>query len=81
MGIDEEGFLSPDITAYIQKHRAPNPDWFQVATDLNRIAQRQFFLLSVPDHDKRAIISTRLFIRGLSHFQGVIILAERGHVI
>jgi hypothetical protein len=78
MGIDEAGFLSPEIAGYIQKHRAGNGEWFHIAEDLNHLAQRQLLSFSVPDHDQGAIISTLLFIRGLSNFQGAIILAERG---
>ena len=78
MSIDEAGFLSPTIEEYIKKYRAENPGWFQVAEDLNHLAQRQLLSISVPDHDQRIIISTLLFMRGLSNFQGAIILVQRG---
>lgn len=78
MGIDEQGFLSPQIAEFVQKHRAQNQGWFEVAKDLNRVAQRQLLSFSVSDHDQSALISTLLFMRGVSNFQGAIILAERG---
>jgi hypothetical protein len=78
MSIDEAGFLSPEIEGYIQKHRAENPGWFQIAEQLNLLAQRQLLSFSVPDHDRGTVISTLLFMRGLSNFQGAILLAERG---
>jgi hypothetical protein len=38
MSIEEQGFLSSDITAWIEKHRAENRAWFNHATNLNLLA-------------------------------------------
>lgn len=78
MTIDEQGFLSPEIHAWIGKHRTENRAWFALADDLNRIGQRQLALLNIPADDNQAFLTALLFMRGLSGFQGAILLAERG---
>jgi Family of unknown function (DUF5677) len=77
MSIDEQGFLSPDIAAYIDKHRAENGAWFNHAMDLNSVAQQ---LLQEVPLDDETFLSTLLFVRGLSSFQAAILLAERGMI-
>src|ERR1035438_3716239 len=78
MTIDEQGFLSPDIQAWIGKHRTENRAWFALAEDLNRIGQRQLALQNIPADDNQAFLTALLFMRGLSGFQGAILLVERG---
>ncbi len=78
MTIDEEGFLSSDIQNWIKKHRAENGAWFALAKELNLIGQRQMALLNVPAGDNQAFLTALLFMRGLSGFQGAIVLIERG---
>jgi hypothetical protein len=75
MTIDEEGFLSPKISGWIEKHRAENRAWFAHAMDLNSVAQR--LLLEVP-LDNETLPFKLFFVRGLSSFQAAILLAERG---
>lgn len=76
--IEETGFLSSEINEAIARHREANRTWFELADELNRVAQRQLSLWSVPADDSRAFIAALLFMRGLSNFQGAILLAERG---
>ncbi len=78
MTIDEQGFLSPDIQDWIRKHRTENVAWFALAEDLNGIGHRQLALLKVPAEDNQAFLTALLFMRGLSNFQGAILLVERG---
>jgi len=77
MSIEEKGFLSLEIAAYVDKHRAENRAWFSLATDLNSVAQQ--LLLEIPLDDE-AFPSVLLFVRGLSSFQAAILLAERGMI-
>src|SRR5271157_4126809 len=63
MSIEEKGFLSLEIAAYVDKHRAENRAWFSLATDLNSVAQQ--LLLEVPLDDE-TFPSVLLFVRGLS---------------
>jgi hypothetical protein len=78
MTIDREGFLSADISTWIEKHRRENREWFELASDLNRVAHQQLALLKIPSEDNKAFTAALLFIRGLSNFQGAILTAERG---
>src|ERR1700680_5016318 len=45
----EQGFLSPSITEWIERHRLANASWFGLAEDLNDVAKRKkhtFFYFS-----------------------------------
>jgi hypothetical protein len=75
MTIDEQGFLSPEIAAWIEKHRAEHRPWFTLAMNLNAAAHQ--LLLKIPLDDE-VFLLTLLFVRGLTSFQAAIILAERG---
>jgi hypothetical protein len=76
--ISEEGFLSPAVSEWIKRHRLANQGWFSLADDLNRVAMRLVPLLTVPPEDNHVFLATLLFLRGLSSFQGALLLAERG---
>lgn len=78
MSIDEEGFISPDIQDWINKHRNENSDWFRLAENMNRIGQQQLALLEIPTDNAKSFLIAMLFIRGLSGFQATVILTERG---
>lgn len=78
MTIDDQGFLSPEITSWVEKHRAENIAWFLLAESLNRIAHRQLGLLKIPADNNQLFVASLLFMRGLSNFQGAILLSERG---
>jgi len=78
MTIEEQGFLSPDISVWTGKHRAENSQWFELAENLNRIACGLLPHLSVPPDDNSKFLAALLFMRGLSNYQGAILLAERG---
>jgi hypothetical protein len=72
MTIDTDGFLSADISTWVEKHRKENREWFELASDLNRVAHQQLALLKIPSEDSKAFTAALLFIRGLSNFQGAI---------
>jgi hypothetical protein len=78
MAFEDRGFLSPDIEHWIKKHRAENRAWFDLAEDLNRVACPLLPKLVVPPGDNQMFLAAVLFIRGLSNFQGAILLVERG---
>jgi hypothetical protein len=78
MALDREGFLSPKIQEWISKHRAQNSAWFALAERLNQVALRQLGLPSIPDNDNQVFLTVLLFMRGLSIFEGAILMAERG---
>jgi hypothetical protein len=76
--LGEEGFLSPVISEWIKQHRLANQGWFSLADDLNRVAMRLMPSLIVPPEDDNVFLAVLLFLRGLSSFQGAVLLAERG---
>jgi hypothetical protein len=83
MCIDEVGFISPEVTHWIEKHRADNAAWFSFAERLNRIGQSLLHGLTVSNDDgqQSRFLAMLLFTRSLSNFQGVILMAERGMIV
>lgn len=78
MSLESEGYLSPDVGSWIAKHRSQHPEPFGLADRMNRTAQRAMMGCSVPDNDNRALLVVLLFARGLSSFQGGVLMMERG---
>jgi hypothetical protein len=84
MSIKEQGFLSPDIAHFIGKHRQDNKAAFDLADALNRTAQRLMLGAEVKAEGgtySEKNLAQLLFVRALSNFQGVILMAERGAVV
>lgn len=78
--IEKVGFLSEDIESWVQKHRSENKEWFDLSWGLNEIAQKTVLSLNPPKTDEQKILTILLMSRVLSHFQGVLILIERGMI-
>jgi len=77
--LDDEGFLSPGISTWIEQIRQENSEWFELAWKLNRIGQRQLVaLMKVTGMDTQKFLSALLFMRGLQNAQSAVMLAERG---
>jgi hypothetical protein len=76
--LSEEGFLSPEISEWIKRHRVAHQRWFALAGDLNRVAMRVIPRVTVPPGDNNIFLAVLLFLRGLSSFQGALLLSERG---
>jgi hypothetical protein len=77
----EVGFLSPQISTWIQKHRSENRDWFGLCEELNRLAQTGMLDLEPRKTDEQQLLVVLLLSRVISHFQAIILLAERGMVV
>jgi hypothetical protein len=80
MTIDEAGFLSSEIAAWAERHRTDPAcrGWFSLAERVNRLLQKAILALKVPDSDNQVWTATLLLLRGISSFQGTVVLAERG---
>jgi hypothetical protein len=76
--LEKDGFLSADIGEWIALNRQAHSRWFAVAHGLNQIAQKHFLDLSVDGDDLQSILVALLFTRGVTNFQGAIVLVERG---
>jgi hypothetical protein len=81
MDLEKDGFLSPDIAEWIELNRRANPRWFNLAYSLNRMAQRHLLSLAAKDDDLQEMLVALLYARGLTNFQGSVLLAERGHIV
>jgi len=79
MSLEDEGFLSPEISIWIEQIRHENWEWFELGRKFNRIAQHQLVtLVKVTEMDTQKFLSALLFMRGLQNAQGAVLLAERG---
>ena len=79
MSLEDEGFLSPEISTWIEQIRHENSEWFELAWQLNRIAQHQLVtMMKVTEMDTQKFLSAILFMRGLQNAQGAVMLVERG---
>jgi hypothetical protein len=76
--LEKDGFLSADIGEWITLNRQAHSRWFAVANGLNQIAQKHFLGVSVDGDDLRSILVALLFTRGVTNFQGAVVLVERG---
>jgi len=76
--LDESGFLSPLIASWIEKHRGSHSNWFAFADDVNQIGQKLMLALAPPKSDWQRVSASLVFSRVVSHFQAIILLAERG---
>jgi hypothetical protein len=78
--VDQAGFLSSEISSWIERHKS-NPrcrEWFVLAGDLNHFLQKAITMIKAPSDDSQIFNAVLLFLRGVSSFQGTILLAERG---
>jgi len=81
MSINAEGFLSPNINYFIDKHRKEFCDEFALAQDLNRVAQAMLMATTLQSDSaapNAEYLTALMFTRALSNFQGTILMAERG---
>jgi hypothetical protein len=76
--IEKIGFLSGDIGTWIEKHRQENKEYFDLSEGLNELSQSLMLQLEPKKDKEQEVIVSLLYCRVISHFQGVIILAERG---
>jgi hypothetical protein len=78
--LHERGFLSTDIENWIQKHRAENQEWFDLAEDVNLFANKTMYDFSIPKSSAKHLLVSTAYLRCLSQYQGVILLGERGMI-
>ena len=76
--IEEEGFLGIRVRDWIDGIRSKYSDFFELATDVNKVCQKVMLELDVKSRNSRGIIVASLYIRSLNTFQGLYLLAERG---
>jgi hypothetical protein len=78
--VEKEGYLSKQITQWIEKHRSENSAWFELCEDINRFSHTTMFTMTIHSKHLPEIIVASLYIRAMSNFQGIILMAERGMI-
>ncbi len=77
MTIDIEGFLSKDIDEYVNENHKKFESAFNLIKDLNKYSQSLMFKVNAHENVFQELVLAVLFIRSLSTFQSIIILAEK----
>lgn len=78
--IEKEGYLSKQITQWIEKHRKENSEWFELCEEINRFSHSTMFTMTIHNKYLPELIVASLYIRAMSNLQGIILLAERGMI-
>jgi len=78
--IEKSGFLSGQISQWIKKHRHENKLWFELCENLNQFSHSIMFDMVIHNEYPPEIIVSSLYVRAMSNFQGIIIMAERGMI-
>ena len=84
MTFETKGFLSPDIEDWRREFVAANAKGFELANEVNTLAQTLAFNTSLKNNDQTAhqnLLALQLLSRSLSNFQGAVLMAERGMTI
>ena len=72
------GFLSKDIGKYKKEHKRKNERIFQLCETLNKYAHAIMWKIKVTNEYLPEILSACAYVRVMSNFQSIIILAEYG---
>jgi hypothetical protein len=72
------GFLGLGISTWTNGYHELYSPWLKIYTEFNSFAQDVLFRCDVPSGNLRLTLAKTLFIRILSNYQGVYLLAERG---
>jgi hypothetical protein len=75
---EKMGFLSDDIEKYIAHIREKHNHWFELSYRISRLANQLCAGMQVSKESLQQLLVSTLFSRILSHYQGVVILCERG---
>jgi hypothetical protein len=80
MAFDEQGFLSPDLLAWMTTTRGQFKDWFDLVENFNREAMKILFAIESSPFSNRELVVSLLYRRAVQSFQGAVLLAERGMI-
>lgn len=79
MSIKEHAFLAAEMSGWLRLNRKKHGDWFDLASEINRLAQKLWNELPpVVKEDNWKFITRLLYLRGINSFQAAIILANHG---
>lgn len=78
--IDREGFLSPAMAEWTSECRKQHDAWFILCEDINRLAHNLLGHFQPHAENPRESLAALFFLRVLSHFQGAVVIVERGMI-
>ena len=78
MGLNEEGYLSSDISAYSQEIRARNAEYFKVFDKVHRFCHEKKFLVQPHNRDGQHVLAVGLSVKLICDVEAAVILMERG---
>jgi hypothetical protein len=79
MNIKKFGFLAPQMASWLTVNRKRNQDWFDLAFEINRLAQCLWNELPpVLKEDSWKFMTRLLYLRGINSFQAAVILCNHG---
>lgn len=76
--LKNKAFLSPQMNEVIKDIRKENNDLFSLFEKINELSNDIIIDITVDRDDKQQLLVSCLFIRAMSTYQGVAIMAERG---
>lgn len=80
MSLNEEGFLSKEMTSVTEKIKRKYSEYFSLYEELNVFAQDTVFLIEVNNLNAQQIILASVYLRLLSSYQSIYLLCEKGLV-
>jgi len=78
--IEKSGFLSNQISQWIEKHRGENKLCFELCEKINEFSHSTMCDMVIHNMYLPEIIVSSLYVRAMSNFQGIVIMAERGMI-
>jgi hypothetical protein len=78
MSLDDQGFLSEEITRFQTHICSRYAKYFDLIDRVNRFCQQAKYRLLIHDHDGREVIAGCIMIKILNDLQAAILLVERG---
>jgi len=76
--MENSGFLSKDISKYKEHHRKKNEGIFNLCKELNEYAHATMWKIQISNEYLPEILPACAYVRVLSNFQSIVILAEFG---
>ena len=74
MGLNEEGYLSSDISAYSQEIRARNAEYFKVFDKVHRFCHEKKFLVQPHNRDGQHVLAVGLSVKLICDVEAAVIL-------
>lgn len=78
--IETQGFLSEEISKWVQGFRSKHEKFFSLVSDTNALCQKTMFELDAHSRHGQEVLVASLYIRALGTFQAAILLAEKGMI-